>query len=347
MYHLDDYDFEFRDERIALRPISPRGDAKLLYYDGNIEDAHVRDYPKYLDKRDMLIFNDTKVLAARIDGVRRRESAQGSVEAKISVTLLDPHTQAGHWKAMIRPLKKVDIGEEIAFSTDFVATLVAKEDGLAVLRFGEDLGEKLSIYGRMPLPPYIESKRPADLQDHADYQPLLAKYEGAVAAPTASLHFDQALMDDLLAAEITHETITLHVGAGTFLPVKVDDLDNHKMHAERGEIAAETAERINAHKAQGGRVIAVGTTALRLLETASRNGKVEAYSGSTDIFIRPGFEFQLVDGLITNFHLPKSTLLMLVAGFIGFEEMHRLYAHALAQGYRFFSYGDSSFLRRR
>ena len=344
---LSDYDFEFDESRIALRPVSPRGDAGLLYFDGQIKDLNVFDYADILTKDDMLIFNDTKVLPARLDGQRFRNSTQGRVSSQISVTLLAPLGENGIWQCMIKPMRKVEIGEVIYFGDGFQAVLIDKQDGMVHLQFDvEGFSEKLAEFGRMPLPPYIEGKRKADAQDLDDYQPYLARIEGAVAAPTASLHFDETLMEALAAKGVQHETITLHVGAGTFLPVKVDDVTDHKMHSERGEILADVAKRINAHRANGGRVIAVGTTSARLLESAAKNGKLQSYNGATDIFMRPSFEFQIVDGLITNFHLPKSTLLMLVAAFIGFDQMHKIYKHALANDYRFFSYGDSSFLRK-
>ncbi len=344
---LSDYDFDFDESRIALRPILPRGDAALLYFDGEVKDLNVRDYADILTENDMLIFNDTKVLPARLDGQRFRNSAQGRVSAQISVTLLAPLGENGMWQCMIKPMRKVELGEVVHFGDGFEAVLKDKQDGMVHLQFEvEGFSEKLAEFGRMPLPPYIEGKRRADAQDLDDYQPYLARIEGAVAAPTASLHFDEVLMGVLAAKGVKHETITLHVGAGTFLPVKVDDVTAHKMHSERGEILSEVAERINAHRANGGRVIAVGTTSARLLESAAKHGSLSAYNGSTDIFIRPGYAFQIVDGLITNFHLPKSTLLMLVAAFVGFDEMHQIYQHALTKNYRFFSYGDSSFLRR-
>ena len=344
-HFLSDYDFEFDESRIALRPLTPRSSAKLLVFDGEIQDHFVRDYPDILRANDLLVFNNTKVLAARLDGERHRNSAQGPVRAQISVTLLAPADENGLWQAMLKPLKKVEIGEEIAFAPNFNCLLERKEEGMAFLRFPTDgFSEKLASYGRMPLPPYIEGKRRSDAQDDLDYQPLLAQNEGAVASPTASLHFDAEIMQSFENKGIKREEVTLHVGAGTFLPVKVDDVRQHKMHAERGHIDEAVAARIWAHKQSGGRVIAVGTTALRLLESAARDGALKPFEGATDIFIKPGFEFKVVDGLITNFHLPKSTLLMLVAGFVGFDNMHKIYRHALESNYRFFSYGDSSIL---
>ncbi len=345
---LSDYDFVFDEERIALRPVVPRSAAKLLYYKGNeIHDRLVGDYKEILDENDLLVFNDTKVLSARLDGFRRRNTAQGESRAKTSVTLLEPINENGEWRALIRPLKKVDVNEWIDFADDFSAQLITKEGNTAVLAFEtQEFSSKLSQYGRMPLPPYIENKRKSDRRDFHDYQPLQARVEGAVASPTASLHFDETLRNALRSRGVNSEMITLHVGAGTFLPVKSENVKSHKMHAERGAITSEVARRINAHRAKGGRVIAVGTTSLRLLESAAIDGKLNTFVGDTDIFIRPGFQFQIVDGLITNFHLPKSTLLMLVAAFVGFEEMHRIYQHACDNEYRFFSYGDSSLLLR-
>lgn len=347
MDKLSDYDFSLNDEQIALRPISPRSDGKLLYYHaGEISDYHVGDYAALLDENDLLIFNDTKVLPARLDGRRLRQGAEGLSAAKISVTLLAPRSE-NEWSAMIKPMKKIREGEIIEFSEDFQAKYCGREGNLAILSFeGENWAKGLQSHGRMPLPPYIEGKRPADAQDFRDYQPYLARNPGAVASPTASLHFDEALMNRLAQKHIHHETVTLHVGAGTFLPVQADEISAHKMHAEYGEISKKTVQNILNHKAKGGRVIAVGTTVLRLLEAASIDGTLKPFYGETDIFIRPGFEFQTVDGLITNFHLPRSTLLMLVAAFTGYEEMRKIYDHAIANNYRFFSYGDSSFCRK-
>src|SRR6056297_3799656 len=345
---LSDFDFDLPEALIATRPVRPRPAARLLVAEGDaITDAHVADLGRWLRPGDRLILNDTKVIPARLFGTRARDTAQGPTEARIEVTLLDA-TPEGNWRAMIKPLKKVQEGETLTFSQDLSAQLVGKQDGQGVLRFnltGEDFDAALNAAGAMPLPPYIAARRAADEQDLEDYQTVFAEKRGAVAAPTASLHFDQALLDGLAAQGVAFTHVTLHVGAGTFLPVKVEDVTTHKMHAEWGEVTKEAAAEIAATKAAGGRVIPVGTTALRLIETAARaTGEIAAWEGDTDIFIYPGFEFRVTDALMTNFHLPKSTLMMLVSAFMGQDAIRRIYAHAVAQEYRFFSYGDASLL---
>ena len=344
---LSDFDFALPDDRIAVRPAKPRTSAKLLLAEGSqISDKHVFDLPSILRPGDRLILNDTKVIPARLTGQRWRDTAQGRMSAKIETTLLDPRPD-GTWSALIKPLKKVHDGEEIIFSDALSATMVSRADGQGVLQFnltGDDFDAALNAVGAMPLPPYIAAKRPADEADKTDYQTAWAENTGAVAAPTASLHFDQALLDQLAAMGVTFTKVTLHVGAGTFLPVKVDDIRDHKMHAERGDVSQAAAAEVNATKAAGGRIIPVGTTALRLIESAAKDGQLQAWSGATDIFITPGFTFQLTDGLMTNFHLPKSTLMMLVSALMGVDQIKAIYAHALAHDYRFFSYGDSSVL---
>lgn len=354
-FSLSDFDFTFDEGRIALRPMSPRGDARLLICgpDGGIRDLRVRDLAGEFRANDLLVFNDTKVIPAHLLGVRKREIDGQATEARISVNLLEcveesAPPKAQIWRALIKPAKKIALDEMIDFAPGFHARLVRKEPGEAVLLEFEKapFAQNLALHGDMPLPPYIEKRRSADARDHQDYQPLLARKEGAVASPTASLHFDEALMNALAARQIRHEMITLHVGGGTFLPVQSEFIAAHKMHSERGVISEAAAKRINAHRQAGGRVIAVGTTVLRLLESAAIGGEIKPFAGATDIFIRPGFRFQIADGLITNFHLPKSTLLILVAAFIGYENMKRVYAHALAGDYRFFSYGDCSLLWR-
>ncbi|MEM1233417.1 MAG: tRNA preQ1(34) S-adenosylmethionine ribosyltransferase-isomerase QueA [Pseudomonadota bacterium] len=344
---LSDFDFDLPEALIATRPAKPRSSARLLVStrDG-MRDAIVRDLADHLLPGDRLVFNNTKVIPARLFGLRHRRSTQGEVAAKIEVTLLAPAT-GGRWQALIKPLKKVAEGEEIVFSRDLTARLVSKVDGQALLQFalrGDDFDAALAAAGHMPLPPYIAAKRPADDQDRVDYQPIFAERQGAVAAPTASLHFDSGVMASLYRRGVEHSFVTLHVGAGTFLPVKVDDISEHKMHAEWGEVTEEAAGEIAETKAAGGRVIPVGTTALRLLETAGRGGAVTRWVGETDIFITPGFKFQVADGLMTNFHLPKSTLMMLVSALAGKERIDAVYAHAIAHDYRFFSYGDASLL---
>ncbi|SFE33491.1 S-adenosylmethionine:tRNA ribosyltransferase-isomerase [Sulfitobacter brevis] len=344
---LSDFDFDLPERLIATRPAVPRTSARMLVADGDtIHDARVSDLTDWLRAGDLLVLNDTRVIPARLSGQRRRDSKQGPVTAKIEVTLLEPRSD-GTWSALLKPLRKVHEGEEIVFSDQLSATLEGTADGQGHLRFncaGEDFDTALAGAGSMPLPPYIAAKRPADAQDMTDYQTVFARNSGAVAAPTASLHFDDELLARLqdLGVEFVH--VTLHVGAGTFLPVKVDDVSQHKMHAEWGQVSEDAAARIAAAKRQGRRVIPVGTTALRLIETAARGGEITPWQGDTDIFITPGFEFRVADALMTNFHLPKSTLMMLVSALMGPAPIRAIYAHAIAEEYRFFSYGDSSLL---
>jgi S-adenosylmethionine:tRNA ribosyltransferase-isomerase len=347
---LDDFDFNLPETLIATRPVKPRPSARMLLVQGDrFSDLHVTDLTKILRRGDRLILNNTRVIPARLTGARHRDSAQGPVSARIEVTLMNPDAQGG-WRAMAKPLRKLNAGEVIRFSEELSATVAEKGDSDLRLLFnveGNAFEAALAAAGSMPLPPYIAAKRAPDEQDNDDYQTVFARTSGAVAAPTASLHFDQPLLASLAEIGVEMTEVTLHVGAGTFLPVKVDDVTTHKMHAEWGEVTAEAAAEINATKAAGGRVIPVGTTALRLIESAAfRHGKVEAWRGETDIFIYPGFKFRVTDGLMTNFHLPKSTLLMLVAALMGQDRMQKAYAHAIAHGYRFFSYGDASLLLR-
>jgi S-adenosylmethionine:tRNA ribosyltransferase-isomerase len=347
---LSDFDFDLPDRLIATRPAVPRTSARLLVADGSVlHDKKVSDLPDWLRAGDRLVLNDTRVIPARLSGQRHRDSAQGPVQARIEVTLLEPRAD-GTWAALIKPLKKLKIGEEVVFSDDLRATLEAVEDGQGHLRFncaGDDFDHALNAAGAMPLPPYIAAKRPADAQDMTDYQTVFARNKGAVAAPTASLHFDEALLAQLAAMGVEFTHVTLHVGAGTFLPVKVDDISDHKMHSEWGQVSAQAASEIAATKAAGGRIIPVGTTALRLIETAGRSGEIQPWEGDTDIFITPGFTFNVADALMTNFHLPKSTLMMLVAALMGQEAIKTLYTHAIESNYRFFSYGDASLLLPR
>ncbi len=344
---LSDFDFDLPEELIATRPARPRSSARLLVAEGAaIHDQVVTDLVNWLKPGDRLVLNDTRVIPARLSGIRRRTSAQGETEAKIEVTLLEPRAD-GTWAALVKPLKKIKEGEEVRFSDDLAASLETKEDGQGHLRFnlvGDDFDAALNAAGAMPLPPYIAAKRPADAQDHDDYQTVWARNTGAVAAPTASLHFDDALLAVLRAKGVEFSHVTLHVGAGTFLPVKVDDITTHKMHGEWGQVSQAVVDEITATKAAGGRVIPVGTTALRLIETAAQDGELKAYEGVTDIFIYPGFEFHVADALMTNFHLPKSTLMMLVAALVGHDRILDIYDHAIAEKYRFFSYGDASLL---
>lgn len=348
---LSDFDFDLPETHIATRPVSPRTSAKLLVVAGDQPpaDHHVRDLADFLRPGDRLVLNNTKVLPSRLSGIRKRETTSGSGEAKVEVTLLDPQAEPGVWSALIKPLRKLADGERVHFGQGVSALMLSRDEtGLARVRLdheAESTEAALDLVGAMPLPPYIAARRPADAQDRTDYQTVFARHAGAVAAPTASLHFDQELLEQIRAKGVDFTEVTLHVGAGTFLPVKVEDPRQHRMHAEWGEVSAEAAAEIHATKAAGGRVIAVGTTALRLIESAAREtGEVQAYAEATDIFIYPGFDFRVADGLMTNFHLPKSTLMMLVSAFMGTERMRAAYAHAIAGGYRFFSYGDSSLL---
>ena len=344
---LSAFDFDLPERLIATRPARPRSSARLLLAQGNtIADRVVKDLPDILQPGDRLILNDTKVIPARLFGLRHRTGAAGATAARMDVTLLEPRPD-GSWSALIKPLKKVRDGEVIVFSDDLSATVVGRGDGQGHLAFnltGDDFDTALNAVGAMPLPPYIAGKRPADEADKRDYQTHWARHSGAVAAPTASLHFDGPLLQALAARGVEFTHVTLHVGAGTFLPVKVDDVRDHKMHAEWGEVTPEAAAEINATKAAGQRVIPVGTTALRLIESAAKGGQVQPWTGPTDIFITPGFTFQIADGLMTNFHLPKSTLMMLVSALMGVDTIRAIYDHAIAQDYRFFSYGDSSLL---
>lgn len=343
---LDDFNFDLPEALIATRPARPRSSARLLVADGaQTRDLRVSDLPQMLRKGDRLVLNDTRVIPARLTGARTRQSAQGEVSAKIEVTLMEPQPD-GTWSALGKPMRKLRVGEKIIFSNALEADVKAIHEGL-ILDFnlaGDAFDEALNAAGAMPLPPYIAGKRAPDARDHEDYQTVWAARKGAVAAPTASLHFDAPLLDAIKARGIDITFVTLHVGAGTFLPVTVDDVTTHKMHAEWGEVSPEAAAQINATKAAGGRIIPVGTTALRLIESASQNHTIAPFVGTTEIFIYPGYQWQMTDALMTNFHLPKSTLLMLVAALMGKERMDAVYAHAIAQEYRFFSYGDASLL---
>jgi len=344
---LSEFDFDLPEDLIATRPARPRSSARLLLAQGRaLADRIVTDLPQILAPGDRLVLNDTRVIPARLTGQRHRSGEAGQTTAKIEVTLLAPQPNGG-WSALVKPLKKIRDGEVIIFSGDLSATVTGRMDGQAQLAFnlkGDDFDAALAAVGAMPLPPYIAAKRPADEADHTDYQTCWARNSGAVAAPTASLHFDGPLLEALRARGIALTYVTLHVGAGTFLPVKVDDVRDHKMHAEWGQVSATAASEINATKGSGGRVIPVGTTALRLIESAAQSGQMQSWEGPTDIFIKPGFAFQIANGLMTNFHLPKSTLMMLVSALMGMQEVRDIYAHAIQEKYRFFSYGDSSLL---
>jgi S-adenosylmethionine:tRNA ribosyltransferase-isomerase len=356
---VDLFDFELPEERIALRPIVPRDAARLLVVSANtnsFEDRSIRDLPDLLRREDALVVNDTRVVPARLEGIRVR----GESVARIEVTL-HARENGNTWRAFARPAKRLSIGERVRFGETsesmacllaaLDATVIAKDDGgevtLAFDLTGPALDEAIASLGQMPLPPYIASRRPADMQDERDYQTMFAASSGAVAAPTAGLHFTPELIAGIEERGISLHRLTLHVGAGTFLPVKVEDTRDHRMHAEWGTLSAQTAEALNATRASGGRVVAVGTTALRLLESlADESGTLRAFSGDTSIFIEPGYRLRAVDALLTNFHLPRSTLFMLVAAFAGLDLMKRAYAHAIEQKYRFYSYGDACLLLR-
>jgi S-adenosylmethionine:tRNA ribosyltransferase-isomerase len=345
---LSDFDFDLPEDLIATRPARPRSSARLLVARGDrITDAVVRDLGDRLRPGDRLVLNDTRVIPARLAGTRRRAGPDGESRARIEVTLLEP-APGGRWRALLKPLKKVRDGESLDFAGGLSARVLSRAEGAALLEFdraGADFDAALDAAGQMPLPPYIAARRAADDRDREDYQTVWARNSGAVAAPTASLHFDEALLARLRDRGVEFTHVTLHVGAGTFLPVKVDDIRDHRMHAEWGEVGARAAEEISATRAAGGRIVPVGTTALRLIESAATGpGTVAPWRGETDIFITPGFRFQVTDALMTNFHLPKSTLMMLVSALMGPETIRRIYAHAVAERYRFFSYGDASLL---
>jgi S-adenosylmethionine:tRNA ribosyltransferase-isomerase len=353
----DLFDFELPPERIALRPISPRDAARLLVVRPGVtpelEDRGVRDLAALLQPGDALVVNNTKVIPARLKG---RRLGRGDTEPKIEATL-HRRLDGSRWRAFVRPAKRLQVGDvlrfgeegRVCFLGELDATVEEKGEGgeitLAFTLYGVVLDQAIEERGDMPLPPYIASKRGVDAQDRADYQTLFAREEGSVAAPTASLHFTPDLMAKLKARGVSHHTVTLHVGAGTFLPVRVDDTEGHQMHAEWGTVSAETADALNAVKRAGGRVIAAGSTSLRLLESATGDdGIIRPFSGDTSIFITPGYRFRAVDLMLTNFHLPRSTLFMLVSAFSGLEVMQCAYAHAIASGYRFYSYGDACLL---
>ena len=347
--NLSDFDFQLPEELIATRPVRPRSAARLLVAIGdNVDDSCVSFLPEFLKSGDRLVFNDTKVLPARLNGFRRRfVDVDNVATAKIEVTLLASKKES-IWSALIKPLRKIRVGEKITFDKSFEAILIDKIDGQGILHFNKeniDFLDRLEELGAMPLPPYIASKRQADKRDNLDYQTIFAQKMGSVAAPTASLHFDLGLLERLKKKGVETSFVTLHVGAGTFLPVKSEDIRQHKMHAEFGEINQKTVDEIRQTKKNGGRIIPVGTTALRLLETAAQSNDIlSEWRGETDIFIYPGYKFIVADGLMTNFHLPKSTLMMLVSALMGKETIESIYNHAITKKYRFFSYGDSSLL---
>jgi S-adenosylmethionine:tRNA ribosyltransferase-isomerase len=355
---VDAFDFVLDPESVALAPANPRDSARMLVVggDGALTDARVGDLPDFLTSRDALVVNDTRVIPARLEGVRVRGEAVASIEA----TLIE-RVDDCRWRALARPAKRLKVGERIRFgeARESMACLLAALDaevedkgeaGEVLLRFeftGAALDEAIDRLGTPPLPPYIASRRALSPSDQADYQTMFAAKPGAVAAPTAGLHFTPSLVAALTARGVALHKVTLHVGAGTFAPVRVEDTRDHKMHSEWGSISTATAEALNAVREAGGRIVCVGTTSARVLESAAdENGRLRPFSGRTDIFITPGYEFRCVDALMTNFHLPRSTLFMLVAAFSGLETMQAAYAHAVEAGYRFYSYGDACLLTR-
>ena len=355
---VDVFDFVLPPGRIALKPVNPRDSARMLVVgsNGDLTDAHVSDLPDFLTPRDALVVNDTRVIAARLDGIRVRGETIASIEA----TLIE-RVDDCRWWALARPAKRLKVGERVRFgeASESMACLLAALDaevedkgeaGEVLLRFefaGAALDEAIERLGALPLPPYIASRRALSPNDPADYQTMFAANPGAVAAPTAGLHFTPSLVGRLAARGVALHKVTLHVGAGTFAPVRAEDTRHHKMHSEWGSLSAATAEALNAVRESGGRFVCVGTTSARLLESAAdENGRLRPFSGRTDIFITPGYEFRCVDALMTNFHLPRSTLFMLVSAFSGLKTMQAAYAHAVQAGYRFYSYGDACLLTR-
>jgi S-adenosylmethionine:tRNA ribosyltransferase-isomerase len=355
---VDAFDFVLPPESVALTPANPRDSARMLVVGsgGDVADAHVRDLPDYLTSADALVVNDTRVIPARLDGIRVRGEAIASIEA----TLIE-RVDDCRWQALVRPAKRLNVGERIRFgeTSESMACLLAGLDaevedkgeaGEVLLRFaftGAALDEAIERLGSPPLPPYIASRRAISASDGADYQTMFAAKPGAVAAPTAGLHFTPSLVARLVARGVALHKVTLHVGAGTFSPVRVEDTRDHKMHSEWGSIDAATAQALNAVREAGGRIVCVGTTSARVLESAAdESGRLRPFSGRTDIFMTPGYQFRFVDALLTNFHLPRSTLFMLVSAFSGLKTMHAAYAHAIQAGYRFYSYGDACFLTR-
>ncbi len=346
-----DFDFDLPEDRIALRPVEPRDSARLLVVrEGGLEDRIVRDLPEFLQPGDALVFNDTRVIPARLAGSRHRVGPEGETLSVAVEATLHHRDAPDVWSAFMKPGKRIKPGDRIAFEHLEAAVVSKGDDGLITLRFdrsGPALDDAIRAIGVMPLPPYIAAKRAEDDRDRSDYQTVYAEHDGSVAAPTAGLHFTPALLDAIRAKGVSTHAVTLHVGAGTFLPVKVDDIAEHRMHSEWGEVSADTAEALNCVRANGGRIVCVGTTSLRLLESATDpDGTVQPFHGDTAIFITPGYRFRAVDVLMTNFHLPKSTLFMLVSAFAGTDTMKAAYAHAIVTGYRFYSYGDGSLLFR-
>lgn len=343
------FDFDLPERAIALRPASPRDSARLLHVPAQSDFEHLRvtNLPSLLRAGDVLVFNETKVFPAALSAKRLARAQGGGGDVSVTVNLHKDRRE-GAWDAFCRPAKRLRVGDQLIFDDRLMANVIEKRDGgdltLQFNSIGHDLQAAFERCGAPPLPPYIARKRAPDEQDVSDYQTIYAKESGSVAAPTAGLHFTPELLAALDEAGVQRETLTLHVGAGTFLPVKSDNTDDHTMHSEWFTLSDATAARVNAAKVDGCRIIAVGTTALRALESAVENGQLKAQSRDTDIFITPGSEFQIVDGLMTNFHLPKSTLFMLVSALAGLDRMQAAYKTAINEGYRFYSYGDSSLI---
>ena len=339
------FDFDLPEDRIALRPASPRDSARMLvvYPDGRLEHRRVADLPACLRRGDALVVNDTKVLAARLHGVRLRESGPAKIEV-----LLHRRLAPDRFSALARPARKLSVGDALEFGALKAIVAARGEAGeaeIAFARSGAALDEAIALQGEMPLPPYIAGKRKADARDAGDYQTLFARENGSVAAPTAGLHFTPEVFARLDAGGVAREAVTLHVGLGTFLPVTAEDTSLHRMHSERATLTSNAAARLNAAHASGARILAVGTTSLRTLESAAdENGQLEAFDRETDIFITPGYRFRVADLLLTNFHLPRSTLFMLTSAFMGLDIMRAAYAEAIRQNYRFYSYGDACLL---
>lgn len=351
--HVSEFDFQLPEERIALRPLAQREDARLLVVENDrLEDLAIRDLPGLLGPNDLLVLNNTRVIPAALKAWRPAREQGGSSDRVWIQMNLARQLSPSNWEAFARPAKRLKAGDQLNFEgTDLTALVqICKSDGLVELVFnksGSELENAITKIGQAPLPPYILSQRNIEKADVENYQTVYAAKPGAVAAPTAGLHITENLLRQLKQI-VQVEEVTLHVGAGTFLPVKVDDTQDHVMHSEWGHINADVAQRITAHKQAGGNVVAVGTTALRILEAAAAGAnQLPAFEGETNIFIEPGYSFKIVDALLTNFHLPRSTLFMLVAAFSGLETMKRAYAHAIAEHYRFYSYGDACFLDRR
>ena len=346
-----DFDFHLPDDRIALRPVDPRDSARLLVVrDGTLGDHVIRDLVDFLNPGDALVFNDTRVIPARLAGVRQRIGLEGEVLSVDVEATLHHRDAPDVWSAFMKPGKRLKVGDRVYFQSLAASVSAKTDDGLVTLTFDlsdHALDDAIRAVGVMPLPPYIAAKRPEDDRDLSDYQTVFARHDGSVAAPTAGLHFTPALLEALAAKGVTTHAVTLHVGAGTFLPVKAEDTADHRMHSEWGTVPSEVATALNAVRARGGRIVSVGTTSLRLLESATtEDGVIQPFHGDTAIFITPGYRFRAVDVLMTNFHLPKSTLFMLVSAFAGQSMMKAAYAHAVADGYRFYSYGDGSLLFR-